>query len=143
MLSLDDSAVCNTVIESAISRPWEDGTEFLCLTAIPTLTQYFYDIQDSHEIESLEIQRNQKVQANHHRLQGIADSIKTKLPKCKVSFDVIGGDPREVIVEKAKEWGARLIIVGSRGKNWMDRILIGSVSEAIATWSECSVEVVK
>ncbi len=143
LLSLDDSDESQAIVNRIALRSWLKGTEFLCAMAIPSLTQYFYDVQDSHEIDSLEILRNQKVNAIKERLETIAKSLQAQLPQCSVSSEVLNGDPRECIVEKAKQWGARLIVVGCKGKNWMDRMLIGSVSEAIATWADCSVEVIK
>jgi len=35
----------------------------------------------------------------------------------------------ETIIEEAKAWGADVIVVGSHGKGWVDRLLIGSVTE--------------
>ena len=41
------------------------------------------------------------------------------------------GHPAEVISEAAAEWPADLIVVGTHGKGWMDRVLIGSVTERL------------
>jgi len=35
------------------------------------------------------------------------------------------------IVTEAREWGADLIVTSSHGKNWMDRLVIGSTSERL------------
>jgi nucleotide-binding universal stress UspA family protein len=53
------------------------------------------------------------------------------------------GDPRSVILETAKDWGADLIVVGSHGRRGLDRFLLGSVSEAVAIHATCSVQVVR
>jgi nucleotide-binding universal stress UspA family protein len=53
------------------------------------------------------------------------------------------GEPRSVILDTAKDWGANLIVVGSRGRRGLDRFLIGSVSEAVAIHATCSVQVVR
>ena len=53
------------------------------------------------------------------------------------------GEPRSVILETAKEWGADLIVVGSHGRRGLDRFLLGSVSEAVAIHAPCSVRVVR
>jgi len=53
------------------------------------------------------------------------------------------GEPRAVILDTAKNWGADLIVVGSHGRRGLDRFLLGSVTEAIAVHAPCSVRVVR
>jgi hypothetical protein len=36
-----------------------------------------------------------------------------------------------MIVEMARTWEADVIVVGSHGHNWVDRLLIGSVTEQL------------
>ncbi|HET8921840.1 MAG TPA: universal stress protein [Candidatus Acidoferrum sp.] len=53
------------------------------------------------------------------------------------------GEPRAVILDTAKTWGADLIVLGSHGRRGMDRFLMGSVSEAVAIHAHWSVEVIR
>jgi nucleotide-binding universal stress UspA family protein len=53
------------------------------------------------------------------------------------------GEPRRVILDCADAWRPDLIVVGSRGKNGLDRLLLGSTSEHIARHATCSVEIVR
>ena len=52
------------------------------------------------------------------------------------------GDPRQAIVDCAKEWHADLIVIGSHGKRGLDRML-GSVSDSVARHAPCSVQLVR
>jgi hypothetical protein len=52
-------------------------------------------------------------------------------------------EPRAVILDEASKWNANLIVLGSHGRHGMDRLLMGSVSEAVAFHAHCSVEVVR
>ncbi len=61
----------------------------------------------------------------------------------KVSTSVATGDAKAVIVEEAAEWKADLIVLGSHGRTGLERFLLGSVSEAIAHDTRCSVEIVR
>jgi nucleotide-binding universal stress UspA family protein len=59
------------------------------------------------------------------------------------SAEIGEGQPDKVLLEIAGEWGADAIFVGARGHRFMERILLGSVSSALATHAHCSVEVVR
>jgi nucleotide-binding universal stress UspA family protein len=53
------------------------------------------------------------------------------------------GEPRTEILDKAKAWGADLIVLGSHGRQGWDRLLMGSVAESVALHAHCSVQVVR
>jgi nucleotide-binding universal stress UspA family protein len=44
---------------------------------------------------------------------------------------VRSGPPVETIVEEATAWHADLLVVGSHGKGWVDRLLVGSTTERL------------
>jgi nucleotide-binding universal stress UspA family protein len=48
-----------------------------------------------------------------------------------------------MILDEAKTWGADLIVMGSHGRHGLDRLVMGSVAEAVASHAHCSVEVVR
>lgn len=60
-----------------------------------------------------------------------------------VETAVIAGNPKEAIVEEAKNWGADLIVLGSHGYGFWERMLLGSVSNAVVHHAPCSVLVVR
>lgn len=41
------------------------------------------------------------------------------------------GSPADVIADESDRWGADLVIVGSHGKGWVDRVIIGSTAERL------------
>ena len=51
--------------------------------------------------------------------------------------------PQELILKEAADWGADLIVLGSHGRRGLNRFLLGSVSEAVASHAPCSVEVIR
>lgn len=61
----------------------------------------------------------------------------------KTSAMVLTGDAKATILDEAADWKADLIVVGSHGRRGLGRFLLGSVSEAIARHSSCSVEIVR
>ncbi|HTI04429.1 MAG TPA: universal stress protein [Gemmatimonadales bacterium] len=52
------------------------------------------------------------------------------------------GVPFDTIVSEATAWKADVIVVGSHGKGWVDRLLIGSVTEDLLNNLPCAVLVV-
>lgn len=60
-----------------------------------------------------------------------------------VSEIVKEGDPREVLVEEADRLRSDCIFLGAKGLRRRKRFLLGSVSTAVVTRAQCSVEVVR
>jgi nucleotide-binding universal stress UspA family protein len=60
-----------------------------------------------------------------------------------VSTMLMAGDPKHLLVEEAERWGADCIFIGSRGLNRWERLLLGSVSTAVAARATCPVEIVR
>jgi nucleotide-binding universal stress UspA family protein len=60
-----------------------------------------------------------------------------------VSEIVKQGDPKEVLVEEAQRLRADCIFLGARGLRRLQRLLLGSVSAAVAARAQCSVEIVR
>jgi nucleotide-binding universal stress UspA family protein len=61
----------------------------------------------------------------------------------KVTTAVKTGDARSIILEDAAEWEADLIVLGSHGRKGLQRFFLGSVSEAVARYAHCSVQIVR
>jgi nucleotide-binding universal stress UspA family protein len=53
------------------------------------------------------------------------------------------GEPRRVILDGAAAWCANVIVMGSHGKTGVERVLLGCVSEHVARYASCSVEIVR
>ena len=64
-------------------------------------------------------------------------------PGSEVTTHVRLGEPAEVIIESADAWGADLIVVGAHGRSALGRLLIGSVSQHVATNASRSVLVAR
>lgn len=66
-----------------------------------------------------------------------------KNPKLHITANVIEGSPKHEILQKADEFGADLIVVGSHGRGPVGRFLLGSVSQSVALHARCSVEIAR
>ena len=56
---------------------------------------------------------------------------------------IITGDPRKIILEKAKEWNPTYIVLGARGQGEVEQMDLGSVAQYITEKSKSSVIVVR
>ncbi len=70
--------------------------------------------------------------------------IRDRFPGARLTIatEVLHGAPDQQIVDKAKEWDADLIVVGSHGRGFWGRML-GSVSDGVVHHASCSVLVVR
>jgi nucleotide-binding universal stress UspA family protein len=56
---------------------------------------------------------------------------------------ILPGDPKAVILDRARSIGADLIVTGSHGVSAVARFLLGNVAAAVLRYAPCSVEVVR
>ncbi len=61
----------------------------------------------------------------------------------EVTVQVSLGAPEQIVLEAAKNWNADLIVVGSHGRGFWGRMLLGSVTDALVHHAPCSVLVVR
>ncbi len=69
--------------------------------------------------------------------------IRSDFPGWGVEEAVVSGSPPGALIEKADEWGADLVVVGSHGHTMLGRFFLGSVSQTIVTQARCSVRVAR
>jgi nucleotide-binding universal stress UspA family protein/predicted transcriptional regulator len=81
-------------------------------------------------------------QAKEFARQG-SERIKSSFPEWDVSAEYLVGDPADALMERATNWGADLIVVGSQGRSAIGRLILGSVSRKIVTEARCSVRVAR
>lgn len=61
----------------------------------------------------------------------------------RLTTQVESGAPEQVVLEAAKDWPADLIVVGSHGRGFWERMLLGSTTDALVHHAPCSVLVVR
>lgn len=69
--------------------------------------------------------------------------VQDSFPDWEVRADARLGSPAREIIEKAEEWDADLIVVGSHGRSALGRLILGSVSQRVVTDAHCSVRVAR
>jgi nucleotide-binding universal stress UspA family protein len=141
LLATDGSPCSDRAIESVLSRLWPSGSRVAVVTVIhtpvPLIPEPFLTGAAAH-VQALEEDRAKapgRVEAAKRRLAvAFGDDVETHL---------LEGGPAEVLIAEARRWDADLIVVGSHGYGRAKRMLLGSVSEAVARGAHCSVEIVR
>jgi len=148
VLFATDGSDCSVAAAHAISsQPWPSGSVFKVLSVEELATAgnemgagSLAAIYPASLLEELTTQAL-------NRARSAVETAKDILAQAGLTLDggdsIPFGEPRRVILDTAKDWGADLIVVGSHGKRGLDRFLLGSVSEAVAIHATCSVQVVR
>ena len=77
-----------------------------------------------------------------HRAIGQALGVLRDTP-LKISGEVIAGGTERQIIDRAKNWDADLIVVGTHQRRGLKRLLFGSTSNIVANRAHCSVRIIR
>jgi nucleotide-binding universal stress UspA family protein len=139
LLATDGSEFSTAAARSIASRPWPERTEVKVICVLhgpdPMAETWEGVSEDISRIESEYLEEAEEDAAAAEKI--IRDA------RLKVTSSVLEGYPKSVILDEADRWGADLIIVGSHGRRGVARLVMGSVSEAVALYAKCSVEVIR
>jgi nucleotide-binding universal stress UspA family protein len=143
LLAVDGSVYSDAAVEELAKRPWPPQTEVKVINAVPVpipigvgpwgvSPDYFEKVE-----KSLRIAAKTVIEKAVGTLKSITGDT------LKVTSEIIQGLPGQVIVEEGENWGADLIVMGSRGLGAWNRLVLGSVSNTVVHHAKCSVEIVR
>jgi nucleotide-binding universal stress UspA family protein len=139
ILATDGSDYSLAAARSLISRPWPAGSEVKVISVmdpdIPAIDPWYSAGQVLERIREDNTRHAETSTAQTAQMISAAGAAVSKL--------VVSGIPKWRIVDEARDWEANLIVMGSHGRRGVTRLLMGSVSEAVAMHAHCSVEVVR
>ena len=141
LLVTDGTEFSDFAIEKLLQLNLSTGSEVKVLSVVDVPMPIGFDpiggMINYAEIE--QIQREQVVRI----VESAAAKIQTVRADLKVISETTVGSPESRIVEVAEEWNADLIVVGSHGYKAWERLLLGSVSNAVVHHAPCSVLVAR
>ncbi len=147
LLATDGSDCSVGAAHSVASRPWPDGTVFKVLSVEELIVldgqvaaSSLSAIYPASLLEELMTQARDRASSAFETAREILQRAGMKVLD---DHALPVGEPRAVILDTAKTWGADLLVLGSHGRRGMDRFLLGSVSETAAIHARCSVEVIR
>ena len=142
LIAVDGSPYSDAAIDEVSQRRWPRGSEILVVHAFElplAATPEVWALPPDYYERLDRICREQAdaiVNAAVKKLSGLGDVV-------SVSSRTVLGSPKSVILEAAESWKPDLIVVGSHGYPTWERLLLGSVSQAVVSHAKCSVEVVR
>lgn len=140
LVGIDGSAGSLRAAEVAARRHWPDGTQFRLVSILPTAnfeSAYFGAVSGmpaafpGADLRPW-LERRLALAGKAFSARGMA-----------VQKEIHVGDPRGVLLQEAKVWKADLLFLGSTGMTGLERLLLGSVSSALAAHASCAVEIVR
>jgi nucleotide-binding universal stress UspA family protein len=141
LLAVDESPFSQAAVQSLIDQFRPKNTRVQVVNVIEPITAYFSAEGFPHlTSDTAEIEQEREKQAGE-LVQGVC----AKLGKAgfRSGKAVLHGDARAAILDRASEWNADLIVLGSHGLKGLNRLLMGSVSDAVARHATCSVQIVR
>ncbi len=141
LLALDDSACSAGATDALITNTKKENTEVCVLHAVESFPVSLAEEMGSKSSPDFIAGRERQRERAHDLVSRAVEKLRSA--GFKVTFSVEEGDARDVILNHAERWHADLIVLGSHGRSGLDRFLIGSVSETVARYARCSVEIVR
>lgn len=139
LLATDGSEFSNAAARSIAARPWPKGTEVKVVSvideALPVIDPWY---TAGVWLEGHRAEKTREAEIAVEAAKNILCAA-----GLKATTELLMGGARWLILNEAREWGANLIALGSHGRRGMQRLLMGSVSEAVALHANCSVEITR
>lgn len=144
LIALDDSAHSEYALNRVINTAWSEDVRFKIFTVAEDIKDHFlFDYRDP-DFSSLMKSRYAERESN---CRAFAQESSKKLANVfgddRVEWEVVVGRAREQIIRQAEQLPAGLVILGSHGRGFIDSLVLGSVSQAVALQAQCSVEIVR
>jgi len=141
LIGVDHSEDSNAAVDAVCRRRWPKGSEVALLSVVDTVMAINTEQSGSSETRWIEVSDER----GWDEVRKIFAPAAQKLRDAGLHAEVLirRGNPADEILKEADTWGADSIFVGARGTRGIDRLLLGSVSSAVAARAHCSVEVVR
>jgi nucleotide-binding universal stress UspA family protein len=143
LLAVDGSEASAAMVEEAARTPWPEGS----MARIVSVTEAPFPVREwtaplppsSYE----EWERVFEERSVENTAQAMARFSEIAGAQTEASAKTLKGDPKIAILDEAEHWGADLIMVGTHGYNALERLWLGSVSRAVASHANCSVQIAR
>ena len=137
LVAVDDSGFAEDLLRAVVAGIRHENTEVLVL----------HVLQPVDTVPPPEMAQGYAPELEDERqpARALVERIATELSRAgfTAKTEVRIGDVTETVLERAAEWHADLITVGSHGQKSIHNFLLGSVAESVARRAGCSVAIVR
>jgi nucleotide-binding universal stress UspA family protein len=135
---MDDSVDSKLAFSYALREAWSPDTRFHLLSVVDPPAANAFDPNGLAVLDEYE-HYDKAMTETRERLREAA----LMLGEERCSFSIEQGTPKEVILQRARDSHAQLILIGATSTTGLKARLFGCLSTDIATHAECSVHVVR
>lgn len=143
LIAVDGSPFSDAALAQVAGRPWPTGAKILVLTAFEVALAATPDIWSLPSDYFARVEQSVRLRAESVMERSVAQLTAALGPDIEVEGKCVAGAAKRVILDEAEKWKADLIVVGSHGYPAWERLLLGSVSQAVVSHAKCSVEVAR
>jgi nucleotide-binding universal stress UspA family protein len=140
LIAVDGSVESAHAVHVAADRKWPEGTHARVVCVIDSAMQTAGPATHAFAAEWMKLATPEVTPWTKAVGQAVVDLKRSGLTTNSL---ICEGHPKQKILAEADEWGATSIFLGARGLGRVSRLLLGSVSLAVASRANCSVEVVR
>ena len=143
LVTTDNSPYSEAALRWVKSLVWPAETNFRLTTVVQRMSDSLLELGSAALAERMVNEHESMKEVARDLLTLVKADLESKVGSGRVSIEIGEGDPREMILQMAQNWSADLIVMGSHGRTGLKKLLLGSVSQAVAVHSPCSVAIVK
>lgn len=130
LLAVDPSSASDAAAQEVAARSWPAATTVLVVSVVEP--SYGWSVPGLEE--SLRKSAQQAASSATDTLQAAG---------LDASTEILDGDPKAAIIDRAVEMSADLVVVGAHDVSDFARFLLGSVARAVVRHAPCPVEIVR
>ena len=132
LLATDGSTATVNASLVVADTNWPKSTEVKVVSVVNPVT---------YSLEEIGLKRDKATDRAH---QAIGQALQTlKNAPLKITGEVIAARIARGIVDRARSWGADLIVLGTHDRRGLKRVFVNSISATVAKRAHCSVRVVR
>jgi nucleotide-binding universal stress UspA family protein len=151
VIGYDGSTFADAAIDDLQRAGLPDNTEALVLTVadvwpgmppmyrdalVPAPADLSFQVTEAAQ-QMIKAAQDEAAQLAQQARQRVASLF----PTWRVDAEAVADSPASALTERAEQWKADLIVIGSHGRGALARLFFGSISQKVLRYAHCSVRI--